>query len=183
MSGMDVALAPDDRGFATYEGAAGSNGARQLIRVTSTEPVAETPPPPPPPNTNPPNTNPPNTQPPNTQPPATPPVKSTSANVGGAKLTLEVPGGCIPKSGRFTARLKVRRFPRPGTFRNVRRVDFLINSRRVKRDKKAPFVQVLTIRNPIAGKTYTLKTKASIKRKRKRRLQRKSLSVKIAVCA
>jgi hypothetical protein len=180
MDSMDVALAADNQGFAGYEGPAGSNGARTQIRVVSTDEVSDgttTPP-----TTNPPNP-PPNTNPPSTPPNTTPQFKQTTANIGGAQLALQVPGGCIPKTGKFTARLKVKRFPKPGTFRNVKRVDFLINGKRVKRDKKAPFVQVLTIKSPVAGKTYTLKTKASIKRKGKRRLQRKSLSVKITVCA
>ena len=74
-------------------------------------------------------------------------------------------------------------FPKRGTFRDVKRVDFLINRKRVKRDKKAPFVQVVTIPNPVAGRTYTLRTKALIKRAGKRKLQRKALSVKVTVCA
>jgi hypothetical protein len=77
----------------------------------------------------------------------------------------------------------VRRFPRRGTFVNVRKVDFRVGRRRVKRDRKAPFVQTITVPNPVAGRTYTLRTRAFIKRKRKRKLQRRALSARITVCS
>ena len=165
MAGMDVALAPDNAGFATYEGAGGSSGARSLIRVTDTTDVETSSP-----------------TGPGTTSPDPPSIRRRTLDVGGARLRLDVPGNCIGPTGRFAVRLSVKRFPRRGTFRNVKRVDFLISGRRVKRDRKAPFVQTIRIPAPVAGKTYTLRTKALIKRRGKRRLQIRSLTVKIRVC-
>jgi hypothetical protein len=49
MQDMDVALAGDNVGWAVYEGARGSSGARNLIRVVDTTPIGGTGSPPPPP--------------------------------------------------------------------------------------------------------------------------------------
>ena len=172
MDSMDVALAPDGQGWASYKGGSGSTGARVQIRVVETTPVAEA-----------------GAGVPagsgtdGTVSPNPPSIRRRTANVGGAELRLDVPGTCIPRSApRFRARLSVRRFPRRGTFVNVRRVDFLVGARRVRRDRRAPFVQTITIRNPVAGRTYTLRTRAFIERKRKRRLQRRAIGARVTVC-
>lgn len=165
MASMDIALAPDNAGFATYEGKGGSNGARSIIRVVDTtdaEPATA--------GASPGD---------GSEPPS---LRRRTLDIGGARLRLDVPGNCIPRSGKFSTRLSVKRFPRRGTFRNVKRVDFFIGLKRVKRDRKPPFIQTITIPGPVAGKTYTLRTRALIKRRGKRKLQRRSLSVKITVC-
>ncbi|HEX8207171.1 MAG TPA: hypothetical protein VF587_14005 [Solirubrobacteraceae bacterium] len=160
MDSMDVALASDNQGWATYEGGAGSSGSKVQIRLVDTQVVQE--------------------EAVSDNPPS---IQRVTSDVGGAQLLLDLPGNCIPANGKFQAQLKVRRFPRRGTFVNVKKVDFLIGRKRVKRDKKAPFVQTITVPSPVAGKTYTLRTKAFIKRKGKRKLQRKALKAKITICA
>lgn len=170
MDNMDIALAPDNQGWAVYEGGGGSTGARVLIRVVDTTPVAD----PASPGTS---------SDPGMVSPDPPSLRRVARDVRGAQLRLDVPGNCIsPSTGRFQARLSVRRFPRRGTFVNVRRVDFYVGLRRVKRDRRAPFVQTITIRNPVAGRTYRLRTRAYIKRKRNRRLQRVTIAARVTVC-
>lgn len=168
MDSMDVALAPDDRGWATYTGGGGSSGARVQIRVVETTPVAEAPadgsggggmvsPDP-------------------------PSILRRTRTVGGAQLLFEVPGNCVPQTGRLAVRLSVRRFPRRGTFVNVKRVKFYVGKRLRKKDRRAPFVQTITIPNPVAGRTYRVRAKAFVKRKRTRRLQRVAVAAPVTVC-
>jgi hypothetical protein len=179
MDSMDVALAPDNQGWVVYKGNAGSTGARVQIRMVETTPVAEAGAPSPSSGSG-------TASPPGIVSPNPPSIRRRTANVGGAQLRLDVPGNCIPIVGgrsRFSARLSVRRFPRRGTFVNIRRVDFLVNRRVARRDRRAPFVQFIVIRNAVPGRTYTLRTRAYIKRKRKRRLQRRFVSARITTCS
>jgi hypothetical protein len=166
MDDMHVALAPDDRGWAVYEGGPGPTEGQAQLRMVSTDPLAE----------------------PDSAPAAAAPspasLRRVTRDVGGAELRLDVPGNCIARSsGRLTARLAVRRFPRRGTFVAVRGVDFYVGRRRISRDRRPPFVQTIRIANPVAGRTYAVRTRAYVKRRRQLRLQRVTLRTRVTVCA
>lgn len=175
MDGMDVALAPDDGGFAVYEGAGGSTGAKAQIVVVSTDPVPTADAAASPQSASGPS--------PAASSPRPAAIRRVVRDVRGAQLMLDVPGACLPAgTRRFTARLSLRRLPRRGTFVSVRRVDFLLGTRRVGRDRRAPFVQTIRIPAPVAGRTYRVRARVYVKRSRQRRLQRKTLPARIAVC-
>ena len=181
MSSMDVSLAGDNAGWAVYEGAGG--GATSQIRLADTtavpEPVPATPAPAPGGGT-----------PPAVLPPATPgtttgaaQLKKTTVSVRGASITLSAPRGCIPSGRPFVASLSWRKQRRKGNlFVKVRRTDFLIGTKRIKIDRKAPFRQTLRIPNPKKGQTYTLRARAYIKMRRGKS-PTKSVRTTLRVCA
>jgi hypothetical protein len=110
-------------------------------------------------------------------------ASSATGSVPGASITLKGPSRCVPAGGSFTATLTWKRKKRKGNlFVKVRRVDFFIDSRRVKIDRKAPFRQRLTVRNLKAGSTHVLRARAYIKVKRGKS-PTKTLRMTFRVCA
>lgn len=193
MASMDVAISEDGQGFAVYEGES-VDGDTRHIRLATTDPLPEPPAPPAPGGgssttvTTTPNpilnaigggakTAPKGTS------AASAKVKRTTATVPGAKLTLSVPSGCIPAGKPFTATLAFAKQRRKGNvFVKVRRTDFSIGGKTLKKDTSAPFTQTLTIPNPKQGRTYTLKARAHIKVKRGAG-PKKSIAATLRVCA
>lgn len=180
MSDMDVSLAPDNAGWAVYEGVGG--GATSQIRLadltaipepaapgdggggTPVTPVTPVTPPTPP------------------TPPRPPAVKRITASVKGATLTLGVPRACIPSGRPFVATLTWKKQRRKGNlFVKVRRTDFYVGKKRLKIDKKAPFRQTLRIPNPKKGQKYSFRARAFIKVKRGAG-PKKSIRTTLTVC-
>lgn len=117
-------------------------------------------------------------------PPVTPAstTKATTITVAGGRVTLGSPRGCVPAGTSFTATLSFRRSTRRGAnFVKVTRVDFFIDGRLKKIDRRAPFRQRLTVKNLKAGSTHKLKARATIKVKRGRS-PKKSISSSFTVC-
>jgi hypothetical protein len=163
MNSMDIAIASDNQGFAVYEGVGG--GATSTIRVASTEAVEAV----------------------SVNPPMPIPYVSKSASVPGGKLELTYPGSCVPATRAFSAKLAFKRFRRSAAGRlvvlKIRRADFLIGARRVKRDTKAPFVQRIRIKTPVAGARYTLRVKAKLATRNRLRSPTKTVKATIRICS
>jgi len=112
----------------------------------------------------------------------TTPTTKKSVTVAGGRVTLSAPSGCVPVGTSFTATLSFKRSKRKGAnFVKVSRVDFLIDAKRKKTDKKAPFRQRLTVKALQAGSRHTLKARATIKVKRGKS-PKKSISTRFTVC-
>jgi hypothetical protein len=120
--------------------------------------------------------------------PATPaipgsPTVTRTVQVPGGSITLGAPRACVPAGGSFTATLAFKRSTKKGTKKvKITKVEFYIDKRRVKTDKKAPFRQTLTVRKLAAGSKHTLRARATIKVK-KGRSPKKSVSTTFSVCA
>jgi len=109
-------------------------------------------------------------------------TKTKTVTVAGGKVTLSGPRACVPVGTSFTATLSFKRSTKKGAnFVKVSRVDFYIDTKRKKTDKKAPFSQRLTIKALKAGSTHKLQARAKIKVKRGRS-PRKSISTTFSVC-
>lgn len=117
-------------------------------------------------------------------------VKGPSPNAG--RRTLQLPGGgsitltgpktCVAPGGSFTATLAFKKSKKKGAKTvKVTRVDFSIDNKVVKVDKRAPFRQTLTVRNLAAGSKHTLKARATIK-VRRGKPPKKSVSTSFSVC-
>lgn len=197
MADMDVAVAGDGEGFAVYEGRSIDGNTRE-IRLASTTALPEPPPAPPAPPTGGSGSgggasggakttvtvkpNPILTAIGGGTKPAKK-VKLTTATVPGATISLGVPTACIPAGKPFTATLSFTKQRKKGNvFVKVRRTDFSIGGRILKKDTSAPFTQTLTIPRPKKGQTYTLKARAHIKVKRGAG-PKKSISATLKVCA
>jgi hypothetical protein len=120
-----------------------------------------------------------------TPPPPTPPkaTKTTTASVPGASIKFGVPSGCVAPGSTFRVTLTWKKAKRKGNrFVKVRRADFYIGSKRVKIDKKAPFVQTLTVTaSAKPGSEVKLRARAYIKVKRGKS-PTKSIRSTIKVC-
>ena len=115
-------------------------------------------------------------------PPPLSTVKRTSATVVGGTVTLGSPRVCVPASALFRATLAFKRATRAGTkVVKVTRVDFFIDGKRKKIDRKAPFAQRLTVRGLKAGSTHTLRARAYLK-VRGGKSPTKSISTTFTVC-
>ena len=117
-------------------------------------------------------------------------VKAPSPNAGrrtvslpgGGSITLSGPKTCVAAGGSFTATLAFKKSKKKGAKTvKVTRVDFYIDKKRVKIDKRAPFRQTLTVRNLAAGSKHTLKARATIK-VRRGKPPKKSVSTTFSVC-
>ena len=119
---------------------------------------------------------------------ATPaPPRSTTVTrtvlVPGGSITLRAPRACVRAGGSFTATLSFKKSKKKGTKKvKVTKVEFYIDKKRVKTDRKAPFRQTLTVRNLKAGSKHTLRARATIKVKRGKS-PKKSVSTTFSVCA
>ena len=115
-------------------------------------------------------------------PPPLSTVKRTSATVVGGTVTLGSPRVCVPASTLFRATLAFKRATRAGTkVVKVTRVDFFIDGKRKKIDRKAPFAQRLTVRGLQAGSTHTLRARAYLKVRGGKR-PTKSITTTFTVC-
>ena len=101
---------------------------------------------------------------------------------GGGTITLQGPKTCVAAGGSFTATLAFKKSKKKGAKTvKVSRVDFYIDKKRVKIDKKAPFRQTLTVKNLAAGSKHTLKARATTK-VRRGKAPKKSVSTSFSVC-
>ncbi len=101
---------------------------------------------------------------------------------GGGSITLSGPKTCVAAGGSFTATLAFKKSKKKGAKTvKVTRVDFYIDKKRVKIDRRAPFRQTLTVRNLAAGSKHTLKARATIK-VRRGKPPKKSVSTSFSVC-
>ncbi len=100
----------------------------------------------------------------------------------GGTISLSGPKACVAAGGSFTATLSFKKSKKKGTKKvKVTTVDFYIDKKKVKTDKKAPFRQTLTVRNLKAGSKHTLKGRATIK-VRHGKSPKKSVSTTFSVC-
>jgi len=157
MADMDVALPPDNDGWAIYEGTSGSTPARAQIRLVSTEPVIE-----------------------NVVPPDPPAVKRDRERVPGAILTLSAPGTCISPTTRFTASVAARRTRR--VFRGIARVAFLFGNERARVDRRRPFRKRLSLRRGVSGQEYALRAIVRYRLRGSARVRTKTLRVIVETC-
>jgi hypothetical protein len=100
-----------------------------------------------------------------------------------ASFTITVPRNCVFAGQRFRVTLKWKRKKRKGNlFVKVRRSDFYLSTRVVKRDLVAPFVHTYSVRATQApGSTITVRARAFIKVKRGR-APKKSIRAKVKIC-
>ncbi len=106
-----------------------------------------------------------------------------TVQVPGGSITLGAPKACVAPGGSFTATLAFKKSRKKGTKKvKVTKVEFYIDKKKVKTDKKAPFRQTLTVRNLKAGTKHTLKARATIK-VRRGKSPKKSVSASFSVCA
>ena len=164
-----VAAAPDHVGLAVWDTGASSNSEVHFL------PLGPTPPSPPVQET-------PTTiaQPTTYQGPVRP-VRVSDRN---ATYTLGVPRNCVQPGQRFRVTLKWRRKKRKGNlFVKVRRSDFYLGTRVVKKDTKAPFVHTYTVLvSAPRGSTISLRARAFIK-VRRGNAPKKSIRARVKVCA
>lgn len=178
---LDTALADDNQGFYVYSKGNPETGARDFIRVGD---LTEVPDPAPAPAPTP------------TPTPAPDPAvfgydgavfpgPTTTVRVSDRdkRISLAIPRTCVRPGQKFRVRLTWARKKRKGNlFVKVRRSDFYIGSKRVKKDTKAPFTQVLTVTaNTVRGSTIRLRARAFIKVKRGKS-PTKSIRARIKVC-
>lgn len=110
---------------------------------------------------------------------------SASGSSNGGSFTVSGPRTCVPRGGRFTATLTVRKQKRKGNlFVKVTKVDFSIDGRILRTDRKAPFRQTLTATATAAkGSTITMRARAFIKVRKTKKVPKKSVSLKIRICS
>lgn len=108
----------------------------------------------------------------------------TTTQVPGGSVTFSVPKACVPVGGTYRVTLTWKRKKRKGNlFVKVRRADFYVRGKVVKRDEKAPFVQTLKVAaGTQPGITIPLRARAFIK-VHKGRSPKKSIRATIKVCA
>ena len=157
MADMDIALAPDNKGFATYEGRAAADASRALIRVATTEPIIE-----------------------NVVSPDPPSVKRDTARVRGATLQLSATGNCVRAGSRFSASVTARK--RTAAFAGIGRVDFLLGFRRAATDRRRPFLRRISLRKAVSGRSYTLRARVRYRLRGRATLATKTLKLTIRTC-
>jgi hypothetical protein len=110
---------------------------------------------------------------------------SQTASGNGGVYTVTGPKSCVPRGGRFTATLKVRKQKRKGNlFVKVTKVDFSISGKIKKTDRRAPFRQTLTATATAAkGSVITMRARAFIKVRKIKRIPKKSVFLRIRVCS
>lgn len=189
-----LAAGPGDQGLAVWHG----NGNETPLRAVALEPVDEQPPAPPGDGgsgggggvVTPPVVTPPKAGPPAVAAPPKPPTRSTTVSVPGGTLSFTTPRTCVPRGGTISVRMafqaKRRKKAASGLGNvvvKVRRADFYVGSKRVKRDTKAPFVQRITV-SPKSrpGSTVKLRAVASLKVRKTSRPRTTSLRATVQVC-
>lgn len=108
----------------------------------------------------------------------------TTTDVPGGSVTLSVPKACVPVGGTYKVTLRWKRKKRKGNlFVKVRRADFYVRGKVVRKDTKAPFVQTLKVAaGTKPGVTIALRARAFIK-VRHGKSPKKSIRTSIKVCA
>jgi hypothetical protein len=126
---------------------------------------------------------------PGTPPVYTGPTKKTSTKVGTTTLTLVSPKNCVPAGNRIVARLLVkavkkrhRKVGKGQVFIKVKSVDFLIDSKRKKHDKRKPFKQTLVLTGLTAGSTHVLAARALLKTHPGQPAIHRTVRVKFTMC-
>jgi hypothetical protein len=170
-----VAAGADGQGFATWQDGGGSGAIRVVALDPQPEPAA---PPQAPPAAKPP------------APPGAPPLyggrtRTRYVNgVGGTKLGIEVPRGCLLPGQRYRVTLKIKRAKRKGrVVVKIRKATFYVQSKLKKTDKKAPFRQVLQVDSRAArGGAIKLRVRAFIKVGKGKKRRSKSIHTTLRVC-
>ncbi len=111
-------------------------------------------------------------------------TRTVAVTASGARISLQLPAGCVKRGGTFRARLTWKKQKKKGNvFVKITRVDFTIGKARAKVDKKAPFTQTLRVSSTaVKGSAVTFRARAFIKVK-KGKSPKKSLRATIRVCA
>lgn len=111
------------------------------------------------------------------------PGATKTTTVPGGTITLSGPRTCVPVGKSFSATLSFKKSRKKGAKKiKITRVDFFIDNKRKKIDRKAPFRQRLTVRSYAAGSKHTMKARAYIK-VRRGKSPKKSISTTIRVCS
>jgi hypothetical protein len=168
----EIAVAPGGSGFATWTGIGTST-----VRVVALDPQPEPVPSPPPAPVS------------GSTPSASVPAvysgtfRAVTVSDRTARFRLFVPRSCVAPGQKFKVRLKWKRKKRKGNlFVKVRRVDFYLNTKRIRIDKKTPFVHTYKLRaSQAAGSSVRLRARAFIKVKRGKS-PTKSIRTKVKVC-
>ena len=126
---------------------------------------------------------------PGTAPVYTGPTKKTSTKVGTTVLTLVSPKNCVPPGNRIVAKLLVkaikkrhRAVGKGQVFIKVKSVDFLIDGKRKKHDKRKPFKPTLVLTGLTAGSTHTLSARALLKTHPGQPAIHRTVRVKFTIC-
>lgn len=98
-------------------------------------------------------------------------------------ITLSGPRTCVRPGQTFSATLSHKAKKKKGR-RTVKisKVEFSIDGKLKKTDRKAPFRQTLSARSYVAGSLHTLRARAFIKVKKGKRVPKKSVTAKFRVC-
>jgi len=153
--GVRAAAAPDHIGLAVWEAGTGQNSQVHFLPMGPVPPTSV----------------------------YTGPTRPVRISDQQASYTMVVPRGCVSPGQRFRVTLTWKRKKRKGNlFVKVRRSDFYLAAKVVKRDQRAPFVytyRVLVTQRP--GSTITVRARAFIK-VRHGRPPKKSIRARIKVC-
>jgi hypothetical protein len=127
---------------------------------------------------------------PGTAPVYTGPTKNTSTKVGDTLLTLQSPKSCVPAGSRIIAKLFVKavktrhRKVGKGLVKiKVKSVDFLIDNKRKKRDKRKQFKATLVLAGLLPGSTHELAARALLKTHPGQPAIHRTVRVKFTICA
>jgi hypothetical protein len=111
------------------------------------------------------------------------PTPTATKTVPGGTITLAGPKTCVPVGRTFSATLSFKKSRKKGTKTiKIKRVDFSIDKRRVKIDRRAPFRQKLSVVALSPGTRHTLKARAYIK-VHHGKTPKKSISTTFQVCS
>jgi len=111
------------------------------------------------------------------------PHPTTTTIVPGGRITLRGPRSCVRVGKTFGATLSFKRSRKKGAKKiKITRVDFFIDGKRVKIDRKAPFSQRLSVKSYLPSSRHTLKARAYIKVKRGKS-PKKSITTSLQVCS
>ena len=104
-------------------------------------------------------------------------------------LTLVSPKSCVPPGNRIVAKLLVkavkkrhRKIGKGQVFIKVKSVDFLIDNKRKKHDKRKPFKQTLVLTGLTAGSTHVLAARALLKTHPGQPAIHRTVRVKFSIC-
>ncbi len=113
----------------------------------------------------------------------TTPGGKSSGTIKGTSVTLQGPKACVRPGVPFTATMSMKRAKRKGAVVvKLSSVDFSIDGVKKKTDRKAPFVQRLTVAAAAPGTLHKLRARGTIK-VRRGRPAKKSLTVTFRVCS
>jgi hypothetical protein len=99
-------------------------------------------------------------------------------------ISLSGPKTCVLPGQTFSATLSHKAKKKKGRKKvKITKVEFSIDGKLKKTDRKAPFKQTLTSRSYVPGSLHTLKARAFIKVKKGKKVPKKSVSAKFRVCS